>query len=297
MSLKSFKLALQRISWKCNKRAQNPGRPPSRLDTVTITLLVWVTLSLAQNHEQTQDPNQNTTTVEVAKLNQKTTVPIPYGTTTWGIGTNLTIVERQNDQVLVEANGQQKWIPENQLSEIEKKQIVGPAPTPVPRPAPPNQPTMCARKRAPITGKTTITGKENPTNKHHQMEQEVLVLTNKERVAQGLTPLTLDENLSRAARFHAKHMAENGYYKHDTYERDSYGPRLTMYFPHRITAFTNGAFKGFGENIYMGIPTAAEAVRGWMKSPGHKRNILKPTYTKLGVGVYQGFWVQDFGAD
>ncbi len=55
-----------------------------------------------------------------------------------------------------------------------------------------------------------------------------------------------------------------------------------------------------GENIACGQRSAAEVVRGWMNSPGHRANILKPEFTRLGVGFAGGgragtYWTQLFG--
>lgn len=54
------------------------------------------------------------------------------------------------------------------------------------------------------------------------------------------------------------------------------------------------------ENIAAGQPTAAEVVRGWMDSPGHRSNILDAELTRIGVGhvlggTYGVVWTQVFG--
>ncbi len=43
-----------------------------------------------------------------------------------------------------------------------------------------------------------------------------------------------------------------------------------------------------GENIACGQRSAAEVVRGWMNSPGHRANILRPEFTRIGVGLAGG---------
>ncbi len=55
-----------------------------------------------------------------------------------------------------------------------------------------------------------------------------------------------------------------------------------------------------GENIACGQRSAAEVVRGWMNSPGHRANILRPEFTRIGVGLAGGgragtYWTQLFG--
>jgi uncharacterized protein YkwD len=42
-----------------------------------------------------------------------------------------------------------------------------------------------------------------------------------------------------------------------------------------------------GENLAL-APGVAMAHDGLMKSPGHRRNILDPEYSTLGIGIYTG---------
>jgi uncharacterized protein YkwD len=54
-----------------------------------------------------------------------------------------------------------------------------------------------------------------------------------------------------------------------------------------------------GENIAKGYRTSESVVEGWMNSPGHRANILYPSYTHVGVGVVKSsdgtlHWVQLF---
>jgi uncharacterized protein YkwD len=46
-----------------------------------------------------------------------------------------------------------------------------------------------------------------------------------------------------------------------------------------------------------GFDTASSVVKGWMNSPGHKRNILDCKFNKIGIGFSADgkYWVQDFG--
>ncbi len=55
-----------------------------------------------------------------------------------------------------------------------------------------------------------------------------------------------------------------------------------------------------GENIACGYPDAAAVVDGWMTSPGHRANILRPEFREIGVAAAlddEGtpYWVQVFG--
>lgn len=44
------------------------------------------------------------------------------------------------------------------------------------------------------------------------------------------------------------------------------------------------SYQAAGENIAKGQKTPQEVVTGWMNSEGHRKNILNPSYTELGVG-------------
>ena len=59
------------------------------------------------------------------------------------------------------------------------------------------------------------------------------------------------------------------------------------------------SYKTAGENIAMGQKSAASVMDGWMHSSGHRANILKSDYTKIGVGYAKASdgttcWVQIF---
>ena len=55
-------------------------------------------------------------------------------------------------------------------------------------------------------------------------------------------------------------------------------------------------YRSAGENIAMGQRTPSEVVQAWMNSPGHRANILDPSFTRVGVGyVREGnYWTQMF---
>jgi len=64
-------------------------------------------------------------------------------------------------------------------------------------------------------------------------------------------------------------------------------------------------WKTIGENIAEGQFSVDEVMRTWMNSPAHRKNILNPSFTDLGVGLvasrgkdgkYRVAWVQNFGA-
>ncbi|MFI6642949.1 CAP domain-containing protein [Streptomyces sp. NPDC050504] len=121
---------------------------------------------------------------------------------------------------------------------------------------------------------------------------DVIGLTNDERGRAGLRPLAADPRLASAAQTHSADMAARGFYSHTTPEGTE---------PWDRAAAAGAAHRGIGENIACGQRTPAEVVLGWMNSPGHRANILKPDFTHIGIGFAGGgragtYWTQLFGA-
>ncbi|WP_055107840.1 CAP domain-containing protein [Paenibacillus ihumii] len=114
---------------------------------------------------------------------------------------------------------------------------------------------------------------------------KVVALVNEERKNAGLKPLVVHTNLSRMAKDKAIDMYKNGYFSHTS---PKHGSPFDMMDAYNIT------YRYAGENIAKGQKTPAEVVSAWMDSPGHKANILNPKYTLIGVGYYNGHWVQEF---
>lgn len=50
-----------------------------------------------------------------------------------------------------------------------------------------------------------------------------------------------------------------------------------------------------GENLARGQQSTDEALWGWMRSPGHRENILNPEFEETGIGIIRDCWVQVFG--
>ncbi len=118
-------------------------------------------------------------------------------------------------------------------------------------------------------------------------ETEVLRLVNIERANNGLKPLTMNWELSRVARYKSQDMHDKGYFSHTS---PTYGSPFDM-----MTKF-GISYRTAGENIAMGYRKPQAVVTGWMNSPGHRANILKSSFTQIGVGyVASGnYWTQMF---
>ncbi|MGA5437020.1 CAP domain-containing protein [Streptomyces cellulosae] len=122
-------------------------------------------------------------------------------------------------------------------------------------------------------------------------EAEVVELTNRERARAGLPPLSRDPLLTTAAQAHSADMVARDFYAHTAPDGGK---------PWDRAAAAGSRCRAVGENIACGQRSAAEVVRGWMNSPGHRANILKPEFTHIGVGFAGGgragtYWTQLFG--
>ncbi len=105
---------------------------------------------------------------------------------------------------------------------------------------------------------------------------ELLTETNKARTDNGLQPLVLDERLNVTAQAKCQDMLEKNYWSHDTPDGTKPWAGITEHEIYYQTA---------GENLGYGYKTAIQQVDGWMKSPGHRANILKAEFTNVGFGI------------
>ncbi|MCT4686020.1 CAP domain-containing protein [Vallitalea sp.] len=117
------------------------------------------------------------------------------------------------------------------------------------------------------------------TNKNISNEEQQLInLINESRKQNGLKALKADNQLSEIARIKSKDMIDNNYFSHNS---PTYGNPFDM-------------LKNFGiqylsaaENI-AGNNSVQEAHEALMNSPGHRKNILNPEVTHVGVGIQKG---------
>jgi uncharacterized protein YkwD len=132
------------------------------------------------------------------------------------------------------------------------------------------------------------------------IEDEVLRLVNDARASKrkcgsttykAVRALRPDAKLAKLAAAHSSDMAAHNYFSHESRNGDSPFDRM---------ADAGYRYSSAGENIAAGYRTPSSVVKAWLKSPGHCRNIMKRSYTELGVGFasggyYGSYWTQDFG--
>jgi uncharacterized YkwD family protein len=121
-------------------------------------------------------------------------------------------------------------------------------------------------------------------------ENEVIRLVNIQRVNNGLPKFSANWQLSRIARYKSQDMINKNYFSHIS---PTYGSPFNMMENFGLK------FSAAGENIAMGQQTPSSVVNAWMNSPGHRANILNPSYTQIGVGLAKNsngtcYWTQMF---
>lgn len=125
--------------------------------------------------------------------------------------------------------------------------------------------------------------------------KEVIDLTNKERVAQGLPALKENFELNKAAELKLQDMVDRQYFEHESPTGEG---------PSDLANRAGYAYILVGENLAEGdFTSSADLVQGWMDSPGHRANILNAKFSEIGVAVRKdslfgrNVWiaVQEFG--
>ncbi|MBA3240108.1 MAG: CvpA family protein [Acidobacteria bacterium] len=111
-----------------------------------------------------------------------------------------------------------------------------------------------------------------------ELESRMLELVNEERRAAGLKPLAPDPELTEVARRHSTDMYARGYFSHYTPEGRSPFDRIRE---------ARVSFRTAGENLAL-APTLPIAHTGLMNSPGHRENILRPEFGRVGIGIMDG---------
>jgi uncharacterized protein YkwD len=122
-----------------------------------------------------------------------------------------------------------------------------------------------------------------------ELERRIFQLTNDARRKNRLPPLDWDNSLAVKARDKSDDMLKKNYFSHTSPEGKTIKDRMQEEKPASYRTISR-----IGENIYMGsrldystdVKTQARMiVDGWMTSPGHRRNMLDPNYTHIGIGV------------
>ncbi len=116
-------------------------------------------------------------------------------------------------------------------------------------------------------------------NVDQQSEKTMFSLVNKERLSRGEKRLIMDENLREVARLYAKEMFVNGFFSHiSQIDGSTVSERATR---HNINFYIIGENLAYAPDVYL-------AHQGLMNSEGHRKNILYPDFSRVGIGSIDG---------
>lgn len=142
----------------------------------------------------------------------------------------------------------------------------------------------------PLAGALLVLGLTTPhaVAKENRIELNSMSLVNDHRKAEKIKTMKRQACLQRHAEVHAKRMAAKG----KLYHRTSSALRTVM---------KRCKLTSIGENIARGTKmTSPQAVSGWMRSSGHRANIMKPSFNRIGAAYRTGsknqrYWIQLYG--
>lgn len=171
------------------------------------------------------------------------------------------------------------WLLDRYLAQRKQTQPVQPAPTP-PEVEEPVQPEPTPPKTEEPTEPAKPTNPEPEPNNSliqplRQEAQYMVNLVNNERIKNGLKPLQVLPELTKAAEDKSIDMVANNYFSHTS---PTYGQFYQLVYSRNIP------FRSVGENLAMAANTT-KAFYLLMASEGHKKNILNPGFTHIGVGI------------
>jgi uncharacterized protein YkwD len=114
------------------------------------------------------------------------------------------------------------------------------------------------------------------------LDSSVLLGVNEVRAENGLPPLRLNVQLSRAAALHSREMIAAGYFGHESSDGSPFWKRVQRFY----------VFKGFkrwsvGENLVWGSPELSgdDAIQWWLGSPEHRANLLNANWREIGLAA------------
>ncbi|SRR6266446_3484160 len=138
---------------------------------------------------------------------------------------------------------------------------------------------------------------ERPGIRVSDLEQKINTLVNSERQSRNVKALVFDEHLSQIARAHSQDMVNRDFFSH--VNPDGKAPRDRI----RLAGYNCPRTVGeniFQNNLYSRVTIsgnrksydwnsldriADSTVAGWMRSSGHRQNILQRAYSRTAVGV------------
>ena len=150
--------------------------------------------------------------------------------------------------------------------------------TPSDTPEPSKTPPSTTSQNTPGTNTPKIPDTSTNQGGLSEQEQQMVQLVNKARAENNLPALKVDTELANVARIKSQDMIDNNYFSHNS---PTYGSPFDMMKDFGIN------YVQAGENI-AGNQDVQKAHEALMNSPGHRKNILSPDFTHIGIGIRKG---------
>ncbi|MDO8211237.1 CAP domain-containing protein [Conexibacter sp. CPCC 206217] len=125
----------------------------------------------------------------------------------------------------------------------------------------------------------------SPAENARAAADATLCLLNRERADHGLRPLRANNALARAARGHSRDMVRRSFFDHTAPGNVTFIDRI------RRARYSPKGSWSVAENIAWGSAEQSQPihiVESWMKSPGHRANILNGSFRVIGLGIAPG---------
>ena len=122
----------------------------------------------------------------------------------------------------------------------------------------------------------------SPSTRLVTLDKTLLIQINALRRTHALSPLKLSKGLTLAADQHTTEMGQAGYFAHDSIDHTPFSKRIEQSYP------ANGHRSwSVGENLLFVSPDvdASQAIKLWMNSPGHRANLLDPSWREIGIAT------------
>lgn len=151
-------------------------------------------------------------------------------------------------------------------------------------------PPIVIQVHAPQTSDAAVVA--TSANQSNPVQQSILDLSNAAREESNLGSLSFSAQLNAAAQRHANDLASGAKFSHTGSDGSTMKDRVQD---------SGYDYWTIAENIYYQSPRnrPERAVQGWLKSPGHRRNLLNARFTEMGVGYASNgrdhYYVQVFG--
>ena len=119
-----------------------------------------------------------------------------------------------------------------------------------------------------------------PLHRLSRAQSSLLAAINSARATAGVAPLRVSATLTSAATWQSQALARAGYLDHTSPDGSTLIDRLTRVRWRGLAA---------GEDLAVAA-APADAVSMWLQSPGHRENLLRPSFRTVGLGLARGVW-------